>query len=525
MPRTTSLKRVAKAISAQTQDKSDTENTNPRDSRNPRQRTGSFLSVDTVGSGCHNPSSKLWALSERLNRLQGSNNTHKSTAGDNGGPIPVAFSVPPPLTFNRPATTRIPVKPKTKRGPPVKKELRKLSAKTPPLSDSIISRVHAGHQKDDSVVNCKFDINSLPSIPSPPGSPPTRPLNPPSKLPDSAELLAEIFSANLDQARQAPSTSSSVAFPTDNDDRLSTSSSSTSLVGYPSLHRKPVRNPWNDPGERFHLEGIASESWSAKADKWGCVHLSASDCQLFVSFPDTPHYEAWDMSDDAIIACPASLHIMARDTHLWENAPLAAPDVALINIECRTKATSSRFSDHHRGSDQWTCHFEGLEVLSSSNDEYSPALQPDSLSIENKWTRVYAKPIIGKGCRENIPPGTFEGTPPPPPPMRLSSTTSLASLLYSTISSSREELGPTQVHAPSGRGWVMRFWIPVPTYLFIKKETRVFEISAKVWLAPNLSDNVLYRATAADVMDMGSDFVEGKTEMTVSHLRSEREMA
>lgn len=37
---------------------------------------------------------------------------------------------------------------------------------------------------------------------------------------------------------------------------------------------------------------------SSKKDAWGCTHLGASDCELTIAFPQTSHFEVWDMGDE-----------------------------------------------------------------------------------------------------------------------------------------------------------------------------------------------------------------------------------
>ena len=37
---------------------------------------------------------------------------------------------------------------------------------------------------------------------------------------------------------------------------------------------------------------------SSKKDAWGCTHLGASDCELSIAFPQTSHFEVWDMGDE-----------------------------------------------------------------------------------------------------------------------------------------------------------------------------------------------------------------------------------
>ena len=39
---------------------------------------------------------------------------------------------------------------------------------------------------------------------------------------------------------------------------------------------------------------------TSKKDTWGCMHLGAADCDLSIVFPLTAHYEVWDMRDEYV---------------------------------------------------------------------------------------------------------------------------------------------------------------------------------------------------------------------------------
>ncbi|KAG2022447.1 hypothetical protein CC2G_000196 [Coprinopsis cinerea AmutBmut pab1-1] len=230
--------------------------------------------------------------------------------------------------------------------------------------------------------------------------------------------------------------------------------------------------------------------------------------------------DAYGMFISGVAPCPAELYIMTRDYQKWDSVPLAIPDVALMHIECRTKATSSRYSEHSRDQDHWRVVFDGSEMPSTKGP--TPANIPaDSISVEYKWDRIYSMPTVGKGCKGNSASSSSSSTASTPPtiPVTLSPSKLLPTFFYT----------PPSTAAP-GRGWVMRFWIPVPLHLFLKKETRVFEISAKVWLAPNSPkpkgplSKFSPPSVSTELGDIDADFIEASTEMTVSHLRKEREM-
>jgi len=40
---------------------------------------------------------------------------------------------------------------------------------------------------------------------------------------------------------------------------------------------------------------------SSRKDAWGCIHLGAADYELSIAFPQTSHYEAWDMDDEYVV--------------------------------------------------------------------------------------------------------------------------------------------------------------------------------------------------------------------------------
>ena len=75
----------------------------------------------------------------------------------------------------------------------------------------------------------------------------------------------------------------------------------------------------------------------------------------------------------------------------------------------------------------------------------------------------------------------------------------------------------------NARGWYLKIWIPIPAKLFMKRETRIFEVRASVWMTRAAEEHVL------NMMDSEKEAEEdfpliAEAEMTVSHLRSEREM-
>lgn len=45
---------------------------------------------------------------------------------------------------------------------------------------------------------------------------------------------------------------------------------------------------------------ISAGPSSSMKDAWGCMRLGAADCELSIAFPQTSHYEVWDMDDEYV---------------------------------------------------------------------------------------------------------------------------------------------------------------------------------------------------------------------------------
>ena len=79
----------------------------------------------------------------------------------------------------------------------------------------------------------------------------------------------------------------------------------------------------------------------------------------------------------------------------------------------------------------------------------------------------------------------------------------------------------------NARGWYLKFWIPIPARLFMKRETRIFEIRASVWMrrVEGRVLNLMDDDVVEDEDDDEEDFpLIAEADMTVTHLRREREM-
>ncbi|KAH9486093.1 hypothetical protein JR316_0000157 [Psilocybe cubensis] len=238
---------------------------------------------------------------------------------------------------------------------------------------------------------------------------------------------------------------------------------------------------------------------ASKQDAWGCMHLGAADCELSIVFPQTSHFEVWDMGDNSNVAFPVMLCIMAKDPQRWSGKPLSLPDVSLIDIRCEDIPFASPMS-RNDPQHEYATYYSGCktgtandDLISSDRPQSGKGISQSGITLDGKWTRTYTKPGIERNGRT-----------------RVHRRDGLNALL------GYNEYGG----AASVRGWYLQFWIPIPTRLFEKRETRAFNIHARVWM---MGDE--QRALSLDKNGDGQVFpLLADAEMTVSHLRREREM-
>jgi hypothetical protein len=241
------------------------------------------------------------------------------------------------------------------------------------------------------------------------------------------------------------------------------------------------------------------------------------------------------------VQVPALLCLMTKEPKRWTTTPLAMPDVSLIDLQCEDVAVPVRFpslylprsvpsgpvssmsptsSSLSPSSNMYSTKFLGgksaLDERSAGSSERSKrrrmsmmdtlnkieeeqTMRPDKISLDGKWVRTHSWPGVegrhGRRCRES---------------------------------------GQATAYANPPRGWYLKFWIPIPTRLFMKRETRIFRIRAKAWMTGNEESVVqLDRFETEGSVDavLGEDKKEedaspllAETQMTVSHLRREREM-
>jgi hypothetical protein len=139
--------------------------------------------------------------------------------------------------------------------------------------------------RDVEVAAALSDLETLPSIPSPPASPP-----PPALKGRNNQLAVGAIktkSHSRTPSLPTPSMQVDLAFP--------------SKKASPSEKALPVR-VHRKQSTKEHVRTVSKGAKVPEHEDTDIVHLTASDCQLFVSFADSPHYEAWDMPDKYVLS-------------------------------------------------------------------------------------------------------------------------------------------------------------------------------------------------------------------------------
>ncbi|PPR03468.1 hypothetical protein CVT24_012680 [Panaeolus cyanescens] len=311
-----------------------------------------------------------------------------------------------------------------------------------------------------------------------------------------------------------------------------------------------------------------------RKDAWGCIHLGPSECELSIRFPQTPHYETWDLEDEEglFVTVPALLCLMAKPHLSWGSSPLAVPDISLLDIRCdaispaestpilsRAHKRPRRFGPlHDPQMENFSITYSGIHTGTEmpdrlghpGNSPYRPVVRlpspsgvnagraftfkrdfplvgstpprgeipGESIMIE-RWMRAYAQPGV-EGIKDHRRRNDRNGPSTTPPVIdiknEITNTTSFTSstsnpflpplnsahglnphalaLLSQSLSNANANLRPNPdprpIMSPSHalNGWYLKVWIPIPTRLFRKSETKKFRVSARVWISGDHQD-------------------------------------
>ena len=188
-----------------------------------------------------------------------------------------------------------------------------------------------------------------------------------------------------------------------------------------------------------------------------------------------------------------------------------------MDIQCSVIVPSS--SSAHDPNASYHTQFMGAEIGPTSKD-CPPKVPEDSITVEGRWVRASSYPPTDAKKKDDLSSGKTT---------KHKSRNSLAQALGIDLNLDiiPEPTSISKEHQERSRGWFLKVWIPIPTRLFVKKETRVFKVVAKVWMMGDEDRDFMYLdglegGTIGDRLDMDTLPLVGVGEMTVSHLRGER---
>ncbi|KAJ7352039.1 hypothetical protein DFH08DRAFT_78185 [Mycena albidolilacea] len=203
----------------------------------------------------------------------------------------------------------------------------------------------------------------------------------------------------------------------------------------------------------------------ARLNKYGCYELSASEFELAVTFPSSSksNFEVWDQEDELFLIGPLSLHLTLKDPAKWDGLPVSHPDVYVVDINC----TSTSIVDPT---------YPYCVASAAENNKYSV-----------RYDGAKMRTPVGKDLV--LDPGRG---------------IAIDTLWFRTEMSIQAQGHGSSSHT-SRRGWEMKFFVPIATRLFEKRETRAFQVDGlvSVW---------------------GEQLETKAATMSVSHLMREREM-
>jgi hypothetical protein len=188
---------------------------------------------------------------------------------------------------------------------------------------------------------------------------------------------------------------------------------------------------------------------------------------------------------------------MAKDPRLWTGTPISQPDFSLIDIRCDDLPVPSSVSVYDPSIEyavQCTVPWNRSLPPPYSSSNFPFTVNHNEITIEGKWERTYTKPKM-------------EGQTP-----------------ILCIADRNGDADGTR----NAQGWYLKIWIPIPARLFMKRETRIFEIRASVWMMR--AEECVFKTMDSEKekekeKEEEEDFpLIAEAEMTVSHLRRVREM-
>ncbi|THU90403.1 hypothetical protein K435DRAFT_271407 [Dendrothele bispora CBS 962.96] len=211
---------------------------------------------------------------------------------------------------------------------------------------------------------------------------------------------------------------------------------------------------------------------------------------------------------------PARIHLTVKDAHRWTGYSLSPePDVRYIDIRCnsfeyRTYPAAASSTARNPNTPfilppEYAVTYTGTSSTEYSHNSIAPIDLSRGIVVNKKWHK------------------TFPGNKALPHREQLISTYNM--LPDDSIESVVGEGDGEEDHVVMRRGWYFKFLIPIPMWVVRIGNSRAFTVEAKVWVGPTGSEDTSNYYGEEAVPEGG--LLRQETEMVISHLRSEEEMA
>ncbi|TFK42232.1 hypothetical protein BDQ12DRAFT_663467 [Crucibulum laeve] len=216
------------------------------------------------------------------------------------------------------------------------------------------------------------------------------------------------------------------------------------------------------------------------------ICFDATDFGLFIAFQNLSHHVFWDMDDDDYAVCSARLFLVAKDKSLWSYISHLNPKIEILNLSCLGIPTPTAFYDQDPDADH-IVRYSG--AVTKYQKDFPTSVSPErGIHIDSDWHLTFDVPTTVAEQQAKA-----------------------AGIIYEM----QLELLEAENGLADGCGWFLNFWILIPMRLFLKRETRAFDVQVTLSMkSPGPNDQHIN----------GDSIILTSMEMTILHLRKEREM-
>ena len=251
------------------------------------------------------------------------------------------------------------------------------------------------------------------------------------------------------------------------------------------------------------------------------TRLRPSDCQLSIAFPDTAHFEVWDMREHDRFNVPILLCLTINNQGPSKNNPFSIIppprslnldpsdlDVTLLEVACEDvsiPAKAIRPDPAVRFAVGYSCgaRAPGQSPLGSGASNvggkgHSKSTALGKIRVDGGWNRMYALPRATS--TPVLPPRRAALGPSSPvsrfgPPNAGSLTRASAERNHAAIAAPAQQTTanlPTLIlsyadaaaghpgEVPSSKGFYLKVQVPIPSHVFRRREMRLFKVEARL---------------------------------------------